>query len=67
MATTKELRDELDQINAILASGVQSTAVDGVNTTFDLESLRLRRREIERQLTPGKRPRVATMDISGAQ
>ena len=67
MATMKDLRDELDHINAILASGVASTSVDGVSTTFDIDSLRRRRREIERQLTPGKRPRVATMDISGAQ
>jgi len=65
MATLKALADELAQIDAILASGAKSSNADGVNVSFDLDSLRRRRREIQRQLTPGKRPRVSTINLSG--
>ena len=49
------------QIRKLLASGAKSTAVDGVTTTFDLESLRLelRRLEGEDDTAQASRPRVS--------
>jgi len=66
MATLVDLRTELAQIEAILNAGAKSVSVDGITTTIDLDRLATRRREIQRQLTPGKRPRVATINLRNA-
>jgi hypothetical protein len=55
------------EIRELLASGVQSASVDGVNTTFDLESLRkeLARLEAEDVTLQTTRPRVAQIYLGG--
>lgn len=54
-------RQKLARINAILESGVTSTTVDGVSTTFDLKSLRREKQRLEEELgLKRKRSRVIT-------
>lgn len=55
------------EIRDLLASGVSSTTVDGVATSFDLESLRaeLRRLEAEDTSRTNTRPRLASINLSG--
>ena len=54
-------------IRQILETGVQSTTVDGVSTTFDLDSLRkeLTRLEAEDESLQTARPRVAQVYLGG--
>ena len=54
-------RQKLARINALLESGVTSTTVDGVSTTFDLKSLRREKQRLEEELGLNrKRSRVIT-------
>lgn len=54
-------RQKLARINALLESGVTSTTVDGVSTTFDLKSLRREKQRLEEELgLKRKRSRVIT-------
>jgi hypothetical protein len=50
MATRSELTARLTDIDAALASGVQSNTVDGETTTLNHETLRIERRLILEQL-----------------
>jgi hypothetical protein len=51
------IRQRIDDIDEILASGAQSVIVDGVTTTFDHKSLRAERDRLERQLPEYQRRR----------
>lgn len=59
-ANLTALRNELADINTVLGAGVRQSSVDGTAISFDLESLRTRKREIEAQLpeTRNRRPRA---------
>ena len=59
MASTKQLKDKLAQIDAWLASGATSVDLDGVNVKVDPEQLRIERASIERQLGVTTRKRTA--------
>jgi hypothetical protein len=50
MTTRQELTSRLNDIDATLASGVQSTTVDGETTMLNHETLRLERRLILEKL-----------------
>lgn len=55
------------EIRKILASGVTSTTVDGVATTFDHDSLRreLNRLQREDDSLADRRPAASSIDLSG--
>jgi len=55
MANKKQLTERLNYIDSILASGVSSISVDGVDHEFDLDQLKNERAKIEREL--GKKTR----------
>lgn len=58
------LQQKLDRINALLESGVSSSTVDGVTTTFDLPSLRREKHRLEVQLgIKRSRARIITPDM----
>lgn len=59
MSTPAEIRTRIDEIDAILQSGAKSVTVDGVTTTWDHDSLRAERSDLERKLSPQTRRRPA--------
>ncbi len=59
MASTKQLKEKLSQIDAWLASGATSVDLDGVSVTVDPEQLRIERASIERQLGVKTRKQTA--------
>ena len=58
-------RAEADKLRAILARGATQISADGTTATYDLAAVRLRLREIERILTPSRRPRVSSIYLGG--
>lgn len=48
MATLAEIQTRIDQIDALLAGGVRSTAVGGRRVEYDLEALRAERERLAR-------------------
>ena len=56
---------EIAQLEAILNAGTSDVTVDGVRTTFDLDSVRRRLAELRRKQDATKRPRAAQIDLSG--
>jgi hypothetical protein len=52
------MRARIDEIDAILQSGAKSVSLDGVNVTWDLDSLRTERTDLERRLSPKTRRRA---------
>jgi len=52
-----EIKARIDEIDCILQSGAKSVTVDGVTTTWDHDSLRSERRDLERKLSPKTRRR----------
>ena len=62
-----EIRTRIDEIDAILQSGAKSVTVDGTTTTWDHDSLRSERAELERRLSPTtrRRPFILKPNISG--
>lgn len=48
--TADEILAAIAEIDSTLNAGVQSVTVDGITTNVDLEFLRRRRAELERQL-----------------
>jgi hypothetical protein len=52
-----EDRKRIEEIDAILRTGAKSVTVDGVTTTWDPESLRTERAELERKVAPKTRRR----------
>lgn len=59
MASTKQLKEKLAQLDAWLASGASSVTVDGVTVSVDPEQLRIERASIERQLGSTNRKQTA--------
>ncbi len=59
MATTKQLKEKLAQLDAWLASGASSVTVDNVTVSVDPEQLRIERASIERQLGVKTRKQTA--------
>lgn len=52
---------KIEQIDAILESGVERTTVDGVTTELNHETLRQQRRELIRTDTSGNYPKRRTL------
>lgn len=48
--TAEQIEEKIDQINDMLDTGVTSTTIDGVTTSFSPGDLRKRKRELTRQL-----------------
>ena len=57
--------DDIAKIEAILQEGASRVTTDGVTVQFDLDSLRKRLAVLKRQEDGTKRPRIATVDLSG--
>lgn len=55
------------EIRTLLGSGAKTVKVDGVETTFDLASLRKELRELMREddTQAGRRPTVSTINLGG--
>lgn len=51
------MRARIDEIDAILQSGAKSVVLDGVSVSWDLDSLRTERTDLERRLSPKTRRR----------
>ncbi len=56
---------EIAELEAILNTGATGVAVDGQKTTWDLNQVRRRLRDLRRQKDHMTRPRVSTIDLSG--
>jgi hypothetical protein len=60
---------EILVLEAILNSGAESVSTDGQTTKFDLDAVRKRLSELRQQQAPDitrTRPRISTIDLSGA-
>ena len=60
-----ELEAELAAVEKKLSAGVSSMAVDNTKTEFDLDSLRLRAKELRSQIKSMRRPRAASVYLGG--
>lgn len=65
--TPAQIRQRINEIDAVLQSGAQSVTVDGVTTNWNHDSLRTERADLERKLSPKTRRRPAFLKprISG--
>lgn len=65
--TPPQIRERITEIDAILQSGAKSVTVDGVTTTWDHDSLRAERADLERRLSPQtrRRPFILKPRING--
>ncbi len=60
MATSAEILAKIAQIDALLESGVDSHAVDGTQTHYDLESLRKQRSDLVDELGGARKKQRCT-------
>ena len=51
MATTAETQAKIDEIDAILESGVTSASINGRNVTYDLDFLERKREKLVRSIS----------------
>jgi len=64
--TPAQMRTRIDEIDEVLRTGAKSITVDGITTTFDLDSLRQERQDLERKLgAVRRRPFALKPRISG--
>ena len=59
------IAQEIADIEELLNTGATSVTVDGQSVSVDQAALRRRLAELRHQQTPARRPRVATLDLSG--
>jgi hypothetical protein len=59
------LADRIAELERILDAGGESVTTDGLTVKWDLGEVRKRLAELRREDVPDKRPRVATIDLSG--
>lgn len=64
MASNQKIREEIKQLEEILATGATNVNVDGVNVTFNPREIQKRIKELESKL-PGKRRRGGAYGITG--
>lgn len=57
--------DEIAELESLLNDAASNVAVDGVGVTFDLEAARRRLAQLKRQQDATRRPRNASIDLSG--
>lgn len=55
--TPAQMRERINEIDAILQNGAKSVTLDGVTVTWDHDSLRAERTDLERRLSPKTRRR----------
>lgn len=60
IATTRTRIAELD---AIIASGTNSSTLDGTTISFDLQAMRQERDELRRKLETGNKPRRNAFNV----
>lgn len=66
MASTKDLKAKLADIDTWLSSGAKSVTVDGVTVSIDPAQLKAERARIERQLkTAGRKPPAYRVRMGG--
>ena len=66
MASTKDLKAKLADIDTWLSSGAKSVTVDGVTVSIDPDQLKKERARIERQLkTAGRKPPAYRVNLGG--
>lgn len=68
MATPKQIRERIDQIDAWLATGATSTIVDGVTVSINLNELRKERARLERsipELAARRKPAAYRVNMGG--
>lgn len=52
MASLEDIRARIDHIDAILQTGANSVAIDGLTVSYNFDELRRERKELEKKL-PG--------------
>jgi hypothetical protein len=66
MASTKDLKAKLADIDTWLSSGAKSVTVDGVTVSIDPAQLKMERARIERLLkTSGRKPPAYRVNMGG--
>jgi hypothetical protein len=67
MATEREIRRRIADIDAALAAGAKTVTLDGVTVTLDHAAMAAERRRLEQQLpeTRRKRPRAFGVNFNG--
>ena len=66
MASTKDLKSRLADIDAWLSSGAKSVTVDGVTVSIDPDQLKMERARIERLLkVAGRKPTAYRVNLGG--
>ncbi len=66
MTVGPETFQRISYIRKILASGMKSTTVDGVQTTYDLNSMRQELARLEQEAGISRRPRFYNVSLSNA-
>lgn len=59
------LETDIAALEEALNTGATEIFVDGQKVSLSLPEIRRRLRELKRQQQPGRRPRIATIDLSG--
>lgn len=59
------LADQIAQLESILDAGASRVTTDGVTVQYDLEEIRRRLAKLQNELDQTKRPRLASIDLSG--
>lgn len=62
--TPTQIAARITEIDRQLAAGVQSTAVNGISISRNLQVLQEERRHLERSLDRARRPRCASINLS---
>lgn len=60
---SESAQEELERLQAILATGAKSVSADGTRVDYDLAYVRKRIEELQRQLDGRKRPRMVVLDL----
>jgi hypothetical protein len=67
MASNEQIKQRIDDIDELLASGVTSVSTDGTSTSIDVNSLRKERADLNRRLISTSRPLNMNWNLGGVR